>query len=176
MLLEMWFGVQIILLNDIRSSQDIQQILRSNWMLIHQHHFQYVNMVFNIFHKMKNIICSFLMNYINRNNIEVFLNVLEITLTRACLFIEFIPCMMVILFIFIIDGLILRDKRKFQGARESTFLFHQLKSLARLSFFLLFFIYMINPYHILPLFFLLPMAILFSLFTMFSIRNFKKYL
>jgi energy-coupling factor transporter transmembrane protein EcfT len=78
--------------------------------------------------------------------------------------------------VLMIDGLALRDKRKFQGARESTFLFHRLKPLAKLSFFSLFIIYMVMPYGISPSVFLIPMVALSSLFTMLSIKSFKKYL
>jgi len=175
-LLEGWFSVKIILLYNTNSSFAIQKILSDNLILVNQYHFEYINRTFNLFHQIKNSTQSFVSDYIDRNSMEVFFNVLEITLTRACLFIELIPFMLVILCIFIIDGLVLRDKRKFQGARESTFSFHRLKLLARLSFFLLFFIYMVSPCTILPIFFLIPMVTLSSLFTMLSIKSFKKYL
>jgi hypothetical protein len=82
----------------------------------------------------------------------------------------------VFLCVLMIDGLVLRDKRKFQGARESTFIFHRLKPLAKISFFSLFFIYMVIPYSVLPGVFLVPMVMLSSLFTMLAIKSFKKYL
>jgi energy-coupling factor transporter transmembrane protein EcfT len=55
-------------------------------------------------------------------------------------------------------------------------LFHRLKPLAKLSFFSLFIIYMVMPYGISPSVFLIPMVALSSLFTMLSIKSFKKYL
>ncbi len=171
--LEVWFSVRIILSHDTNSSYIIQKILSNNLMLIKQYHAQYIDMALKLFQHVKNTVESFVGKYIDD---KIFLDVTEIILTRICLFIKFILFMLVILFIFIIDGLVLRDKRKFQGARESTFLFHRLKPLARASFFTLFFIYMVSPYPILPNLFLIPMAALSSLFTMLSIKNFKKYL
>lgn len=172
-LLEIWFSMRIILLHDTSGSYIIQKILSNNLILIKQHHAQYIDMALTLSQHVRDTVESFVGKYIDD---KIFLNVTEIILTRVCLFIEFIPFMLVILFIFIIDGLVLRDKRKFQGARESTFLFHRLKLLARVSFFTLFLIYMVNPYPILPSLFLIPMAVLSSLFTMLSIKSFKKYL
>jgi integrating conjugative element membrane protein (TIGR03747 family) len=114
--------------------------------------------------------------FIGESIIETFIEIAVIILIRLCLFVAFIPFMFVIIFVLIIDGLAQRDKRKFQGARESTFLFHRLKPLAKLSFFFLFFIYMVFPYMVMPELFLMPMVILSSLFMMLTIKSFKKYL
>ncbi len=174
-LLETWFTVEIILKNDGIYSA-IQQILNNNHIIMKHYHSQYIDTALNIFNRMYNTIHRLCGGYIGENIIKVFLDVTEITLTRSCLFIQFIPFMIVTLFVLIIDGLVLRDKRKFQGARESTFLFHRLKPMAKLSFFSLYFIYMIMPYSVTPGMFLIPMVMLSSLFTMLAIKSFKKYL
>lgn len=112
----------------------------------------------------------------NTNLVKIFIDVSQLSLARIRIFIKFIPFLLVILSIFIIDGLVLRDKRKFQGARESTFIFHRIKPLAKFSFILLYFIYMVLPYPVMPSLFLLPMALLTGLFATLTIRSFKKYL
>lgn len=172
-LLEVWFSVRIILLNDAKSIYTVQKILSNNLLLVKQYHTQSIGIALNIFQHVKNTVELFVGKYIDD---KILWDVTEIILTRAYLFIEFIPCMLIIYFIFIIDGLVLRDKRKFQAARESTFLFHRLKPLARISFLTLFFIYMASPYSISPGLFLIPMTILSGLLAMFSIKSFKKYL
>jgi hypothetical protein len=172
-LLEIWFNVQIILLDSLSSRDDIQKILSTSLSIIKQ---QPIDIPLNIFPLIKNATYSFLEGYVKNNNIDIFLDVTAVILNRCCLFIAFIPFMVVILCVLIIDGLVLRDKRKFQGARESAFLFHRIKPLAKLSFFSLFFIYMVTPYNIAPSLFLVPMVILSSLFVMLSIKSFKKYL
>jgi hypothetical protein len=174
-LLEIWFSVKIILNSD-DIYNTIQQILNNNHIIMDHNHTEDVDTALNIFHNIKNTIHALCDSYIGENIIRVFLDVTEITLTRGCLFIQFTPFMIVFLCVLMIDGLVLRDKRKFQGARESTFIFHRLKPLAKISFFSLFFIYMVIPYSVLPGVFLVPMVMLSSLFTMLAIKSFKKYL
>jgi hypothetical protein len=174
-LLEIWFSVKIILNSD-DIYNTIQQILNNNHIIMDHNHTEDVDTALNIFHNIKNTIHALCGSYIGENIIRVFLDVTEITLTRSCLFIQFTPFMIVFLCVLMIDGLVLRDKRKFQGARESTFIFHRLKPLAKISFFSLFFIYMVIPYSVLPGVFLVPMVMLSSLFTMLAIKSFKKYL
>lgn len=174
-ILEVWFCVQLVFL-DSGINITIQKILSSNVSMMTKYNFQLLDHMLNIFLRMQNGIHSWCGSYIGGNSVEVFIGVTEVILTRCCLFIAFIPFMIVILCILIIDGLVQRDKRKFQGARESTFLFHRLKPLAKLSFFSLFLIYMIVPYEIAPELFLVPMVMLSSVFTMLAIRSFKKYL
>jgi hypothetical protein len=174
-ILEVWFSVQLVFF-DPGINIAIQKILNSNISMLAKYDFQLLDDVLNIFQGMQNGIHSWCGSYMGGNFVEIFIGVTEIILIRCCIFVAFIPFMIVILCILVIDGLVQRDKRKFQGARESTFLFHRLKPLAKLSFFSLFFIYMIVPYEISPDLFLIPMVMLSSLFTMLAIRSFKKYL
>jgi hypothetical protein len=174
-ILEVWFSVQLVFF-DAGINIAIQKMLNSNISMLAKYDFQLLDDVLNIFQGMQNGIHSWCGSYMGGNFVEIFIGVTEIILIRCCIFFAFIPFMIVILCILVIDGLVQRDKRKFQGARESTFLFHRLKPLAKLSFFSLFFIYMIVPYEISPDLFLVPMVMLSSLFTMLAIRSFKKYL
>jgi hypothetical protein len=178
-LLEMWFSVQGILLSSANSSYTIQKILYSDFIIIKHFCPHSSDVLLHLFQYVRDLIYYF--NYfikgpINKDVIEIFLNVTEIIVIRIFLFIQFVPFMMVVLCVFIMDGLVLRDKRKFQGARESTFLFHRLKRLSKLSFFSLFFIYMVSPYAISPRLFLMLMTLVSGLFFLLSIKHFKKYL
>jgi len=79
-------------------------------------------------------------------------------------------------FIFFADGLIQRDIRKFQGARESTLFFHRIKPLSIFFIYTIFFIYMATPLPLPPELTLIPMILLSGLSTMLTIRTYKKYL
>lgn len=174
--LEIWLSVQVILSNSIGANANTQQILNYYLLIIDQYKLRGINTLFSAVDQLNNTIYFFLDKYIDKNTIEVFINSVKIIWVRIVLFIHFIPFMTVILSISVIDGLVLRDKRKFQCARESTFLFHRLKPLASLSFFTLFFVYMVFPYCVPFSTFLIPMTILSSIFTAGAIKNFKKYL
>jgi hypothetical protein len=129
-----------------------------------------------LFHRLNNIITAWCNGYIRGEILEIFIGGVQVSITRFMVFIEFIPFMIAIFFIFIIDGLVQRDKRKYEGARESTLLFHRLKPLAKISLLTIYFIYMLLPYAIPPMFYLISMTVTSSLFTMLAIKNFKKYL
>jgi hypothetical protein len=175
-LLEAWITVKIFI-SDIRNtSLTIQHIVSNNVHIIMHYHPQQGDSALKLFHSLNYDIYSLLHGYINSDIIEIFIGAIEVSVTRLLLFIEFIPFMIAILSVSIIDGLVQRDIRKFQGSRESTLLFHRLKPLAKISLLTLFFIYMLLPYEIPPEFYLIPMAASSSLFTLLTIKNFKKYL
>ncbi|MEO8964501.1 MAG: DUF4400 domain-containing protein [Gammaproteobacteria bacterium] len=175
-LLEIWFCVLTFFL-DIRCiNLTIQEIVNNNLKILTRHYFLYSDIALNSIHHIQNSLHVIFNGYLNRNFEELSVGITIVILTRCCLFIALIPFMSVILFVLIIDGLVQRDIRKFQGARESTFLFHRLKPLAKISFFLLFFIFMVVPFWVSPELFLMPMVLLSGLFTMLAIKSFKKYL
>jgi hypothetical protein len=174
-LLEMWFGVRLMLESDAESDHAIQIILRDHRMMLTQDHSMCLERILTGIEALKTLVRSLLRDALGDTCIDIFFNVTEIIVARSGLFLKFMPFMLIILSVLIIDGLVLRDKRKFQGARESTFLFHRLKELAKVSFFSLFFMYMVIPYSLPPSLFWLPMAFLSSLFVMLSIKSFKKY-
>lgn len=107
---------------------------------------------------------------------QLLLAITEIQITRLFIFILALPLFILMLLVFITDGLVKRDIRKFQGARESTLIFHRIKGLSAFCFFVPFFIYLALPMAISPVFILLPQILLFSSVTALSITYFKKYL
>jgi hypothetical protein len=162
-LLEAWFCKRIIFNQDCSI---IQQIINHNLAITENHHVSIIN----------NSLQALIAKHTGVHVIDIMLSVVEITITRMSVFIEWIPFMIAIMCVLIIDGLALRDIRKFQGARESTFLFHRLQPLAKLSFFTLFFVYMVIPFDSSPTVFILSMILLSGLFTTLAIKTFKKYL
>jgi hypothetical protein len=164
--LEAWFCMKVIFSRDCST---IQLIVNYNMTIIKN---QTPSVLINQF----NNILSLINAYPGAHIIEIMLAVTEITLTRLFIFIEWAPFILAVMYVLVVDGLVLRDIRKFQGARESTFLFHRLKPLARLSFFTLFFVYMVIPFDIPSTVFVVPMVMLSGIFTTFTIKRFKKYL
>jgi hypothetical protein len=100
---------------------------------------------------------------------------IELVFKRIIIFIAFIPCAAIIMTLMITEGLVQRDIRKFTGARESALYFHRLKPLTIWIFYLSFFLYLVCPYPITPMLFLIPMISMTSLLTMLTIKYFKKY-
>lgn len=93
---------------------------------------------------------------------------------RINLFLHSVPFFSTVWFVCIVDGLVKRDIRKFQGARESAFLFHRYKHAASFSFYSLYFIYMV-PFAVPSHYMLLVQACLTGFFLKLSIQQFKKY-
>lgn len=105
----------------------------------------------------------------------VLIETAEIVIDRLFIFILSLPLWGSLLFVMTVDGLVQRDIRKFQAARESTFLFHWLKLLTSKLFYSFFLVYMSIPWVIQPQTLLLPMALIVSVLVMLSIKNYKKY-
>ncbi len=101
---------------------------------------------------------------------------LEVVTDRLWIFILSIPLWASLLFVMTVDGLGQRDIRKFQAARESTFLFHRLKLLTSHVFYGFFLFFMSTPWVIEPSILLLPMILTVSILLMLSIKYYKKYL
>lgn len=98
----------------------------------------------------------------------------QFIIMRIDLFLHSAPLLCTVWFVCIVDGLVKRDIRKFQGARESSFLFHRYKLAASFSFYSLYFINMVSfavPSH----YMLLVQACLTGFFLKLSIQQFKKY-
>jgi len=75
-----------------------------------------------------------------------------------------------------VDGLVKRDLRKFNNARESTLFFHRSKSLLSTLFFTAYFLFMVTPLPINPAFWIMSLALLVGLVICLAIQQFKKYL
>jgi hypothetical protein len=110
-----------------------------------------------------------------QNIINVVSSGTEIELTRFICIILLLPLFLLLLLVSIMDGLVKRDVRKYQGARESTYMFHRFKNIFGFGFFISLLFYLCLPLALSPLAILLPQIILLSLVCHISISNFKKY-
>lgn len=86
-----------------------------------------------------------------------------------------LPLFLLSLSMGLVDGLVQRDIRKFQGARESTLLFHRIKRCGAVIFFLPLLAYFAWLSPVSPLWFLMPMAIALGCWLALGLRLFKKY-
>jgi hypothetical protein len=116
---------------------------------------------------------------IDRKKIETWATILidatVTVLSRLSIFILSFPLWITLFFIMIVDGLVQRGIRQFQAARESTFLFHRLKSFAGKIGYFFFLLYMGQPGWMQPATLLLPMIGGPSLLTRLAIKYYKKY-
>jgi len=74
------------------------------------------------------------------------------------------------------DGLVQRDIRKFQNARESALFFHRSKSFLSMLFFMGYFLFIVVPVDISLTFCLALIALAIAYFVQVSTKKFKKYL
>lgn len=105
----------------------------------------------------------------------VFFSTAAMVVDRFMIFSLHLPLMVGLLFILVVDGLVQRDIRKFQGARESTFFFHRIKPLTGKIFTFLFLIYLALPFPGYAEIILFPMMLILSIMAMISIKSYKKY-
>ncbi len=106
---------------------------------------------------------------------SLFLKTSDVIADRLSIFISSLPLGGTVLFVMMVDGLVQRDIRKFQAARESTFLFHRLSLLTRHLFYGLFLIYMSLPWQVQSHTFILIMIVMVSGLLMLLIKHYKKY-
>lgn len=178
-LLIAWLGIKEFLSIDCSVGDQIQKIIDCNIRILSGHH--YVFFKLSLFFQTLQTFFSTILNYIANPKLQKIISILivgsvEIILVKSCLFVLFLPLYFLVNFLCVVDGLVQRDIRKYQVARESTFFFHWVKSLSDTLFLTFFFIYMVIPLPISPEMLLVPIILLSGFLTMLSIKNYKKYL
>lgn len=113
---------------------------------------------------------------IKRQVVPLIWGISQIVLTRLYGLCLAIPLFLLCLSVGFVDGLVQRDIRKFQGARESTLLFHELKRGSAFWFFGPLFIYLVLPWPVSPQWFLVPLAIGMGVLVQLGAKSFKKYI
>lgn len=108
--------------------------------------------------------------------LPLIMGVTVLILTKDVILLCALPLFLLCIGIGLVDGLVQRDIRKFQGARESAFLFHAFKCSGSFWFFMPLFIYLLLPWPITPQWLLVSTAIGLGVLTQLSARSFKKYL
>lgn len=110
----------------------------------------------------------------NTQILPLLTGIVAVMVSRLWLFTIALPLLILSLGLGLIDGLVQRDIRKFQGARETTLLFHRIKRCGTAIFFIPFFLYMAWLSPVSPLWFFLPMATGLGLWLALTVRFFKK--
>jgi hypothetical protein len=178
--LVLWFSLESTLYKESSAYYDLRILLQNQQSFVYHHNQTILKMVLEYFKNIQHTARSML-NYVfndkvGKNILEIIFGVAEIIIIRISTFIMSFPFLMVTLFIFSVDGLVQRDINKFKGKRESTLVFHSLKPLAGMSFFSLFLFYMAAPTVVNPQIIFILMAVVSGMFTLLTIKNFKKYL
>lgn len=98
------------------------------------------------------------------------------TLTRCIILLLTSPLFLLAALTGFVDGLVLRDLRRFGAGRESAFIYHHAKRRVIPVFITGWLIYLSIPFSIHPNLFLVPCAALFGLMITVATSTFKKYL
>lgn len=113
---------------------------------------------------------------VNQEIKPLFYGITKIITTRLGILLLALPLFALCLSLGLVDGLVQRDIRKFQGARESTLLFHELKRGSGIGFFVPLLIYFLWPWPLKAEWILMPLAIAMGLLTQLGAKSFKKYI
>lgn len=108
--------------------------------------------------------------------LQLLLIITDIVICRLAIFIKAFPLFGLSLMIFITDGLVYRDIRKFQAGRESTLFFHRAKLLMRFCLFIPLFIYLSIPLFISPILIFIIQSLMLGISVKFAAMYFKKYI
>lgn len=100
----------------------------------------------------------------------------ELVILRFLIIVTAVPAVLIMWWVISIDGLFVRDRRRFTHARESGFIYHNAKALLTSFICLPMMLYMSSPVAIHPTFFVAGMVIPSGVLLWLFIGNFKKYL
>lgn len=181
LVLIIWFLVQAIVFDQNRALQQAQSIVLLNINFISENISPLTKILLHNFLVSHQAVLNFvnqwtlLQNPVAHHAVNLLMAVTEITLSRLLVFLSALPLFVLIVLVFVTDGLVKRDIRKFQGARETTFIFHRTKNLWGFCFFVPLFIYLSLPLSLMPTLFLLVQALLLGMVAMLSATYFKKY-
>lgn len=95
---------------------------------------------------------------------------------RLSILVLSLPLFILVAVVGLIDGLAIRDKRRWSNGRESGFRYHYAKSFVLPSFFIAWILYLSIPVSIHPNFIILPLGVLMGLVIRETLSWFKKYL
>lgn len=180
--LVVWFLAESIITNSSLALEHANQIILVNLKLIATSSSLWVHQLATAFYDWHERAISILdtssllqIAFI-QTTLHLLLAVSAINFLRFSLFLTALPLFILVLWICITDGLVKRDIRKFQGARESTLTFHRAKHWFSFCFFVHIFIYLALPLAITPILFFVIQAILLGMTARLSMTYFKKYL
>mgnify|MGYP001357083675 CR=1 FL=1 len=115
-------------------------------------------------------------NLFTSEPLRLLLTVTDIIVCRLEIFIKAFPLFGLSLMIFLTDGLVYRDIRKFQAGRESTIFFHRAKLLMSFCLFIPLFFYLSLPIFISPMLIFIGQSLMLGISVKFAALYFKKYI
>lgn len=97
-------------------------------------------------------------------------------LIRLSVLILTLPLFILVAILGVVDGLAIRDVRRWTSGRESGFRYHYAKSFVLPSFFVAWILYLSIPFSVHPNFIVLPLCLLMGFVVREAVMWFKKYL
>lgn len=95
---------------------------------------------------------------------------------RLAILVLSLPVFALFAWVALVDGLVLRDLRRWGGGRESSFVYHYARKASLPLFLSAWVLYLVSPVSLHPSWILLPFALAFALAVRVTASTFKKYL
>ena len=95
---------------------------------------------------------------------------------RLAILVLSLPVFVLFAWVSLVDGLVLRDLRRWGGGRESSFVYHYARKATLPLFLPAWVLYLVSPISVHPSWILLPFALAFALAIRITAGTFKKYL
>jgi len=115
-------------------------------------------------------------NLFTSEALKLLLITTDIILCRVEIFVKALPLFGLTLMIFVTDGLVYRDIRKFQAGRESTLFFHRAKLLMSFCLLIPLFFYLSIPLFISPMLIFIVQSLMLGISIKLAAMYFKKYI
>ncbi|MDE0410812.1 MAG: TIGR03747 family integrating conjugative element membrane protein [Gammaproteobacteria bacterium] len=100
----------------------------------------------------------------------------QVFIVRLTILALSLPVFALFVWVALVDGLVLRDLRRWGGGRESSFVYHYARKATLPLFLSAWVLYLVSPVSVHPSWILLPFALTFALAVRITASTFKKYL
>ena len=104
------------------------------------------------------------------------LQMVQVFTVRLAILVLSLPVFVLFAWVALVDGLVVRDLRRWGGGRESSFVYHYARKAMLPVFLSAWVLYLVSPISIHPSWILLPFALAFALAVRITAGTFKKYL
>ena len=100
----------------------------------------------------------------------------RVFVVRLTILVLSLPMFALFAWVALVDGLVLRDLRRWGGGRESSFVYHYARKATLPLFLSAWVLYLVSPVSVHPSWIFLPFALAFALAVRVTVGTFKKYL
>ena len=104
------------------------------------------------------------------------LQMTQVFTVRLAILVLSVPVFVLFAWVALVDGLVVRDLRRWGGGRESSFVYHYARKATLPLFLCAWVLYLVSPVSVHPSWVLLPFALAFALAVRITAGTFKKYL